>query len=312
MQMNSDTAQDTKASGSLRALLGNLIDYAGLFPPAALQLTDVVQNYASYLTHDDAWMLARLIIPTSKLDEFEQSAADVLPKNEDAEPWLISALVKSAAREDLQSAMDRINAFNDAHRSASNGLAVVETIELKVSSAAQIDTALDIIPDAVFPFFEIASDTDPRGMIAALTGSEAGAKIRTGGITPELYPSTDNMVHFIQTCAAANVPFKATAGLHHPLRHRNDAVPADEFGFLNMFIAACAAKLTAISAVQLTDLLTETSIDAFTFTDDAIAWRDITLAADAVDDCRSTFAVSFGSCSFDEPRDDLRSLKLLA
>ncbi len=309
MQINSDTKTTT---GALRALLANLIDYAGLFPPAALQLPDVVRNYAQYFEHSDAWMLARLIIPTSKLDEFERAARDLLPNDDDSEPWCISALIKSTAPADLDPAIECIQAFNMKHASSDNGLAVVETIELKAESASQIDHALDIIPDEVFPFFEIASDADPRGMIAALTGSEAGAKVRTGGVTPDLYPSTKNVARFIQTCAAANIPFKATAGLHHPLYHRNEAVPADEFGFLNMFIAACAAKLTDIHTAQIGELLTETTIDAFTFTDEAITWRDITLPADAVDDCRNTFAVSFGSCSFDEPREDLRRLNLLS
>lgn len=297
---------------SLRALLANIIDYAGLFPPAALPLSDVVKKFANYVECPDAWMLGRLILPTAKLEEFETLTVGLLPRDEAAEPWRISALVKSASPDDLDPALQRIDAFNRAHAEPGNGRAVVETIELKAVSAAQIDAALDAMPDALFPFFEIASDRDPRGMIATLPGSEAGAKLRTGGVTPDLYPTVDNVTRFIQCCAVAGVPFKATAGLHHPLRHRNTAVGADEFGFLNVFIGACAAKLADIDVRQLTELLAEASIDAFTFADDAITWQDVTLDAASIDDCRDTFAISFGSCSFDEPRDDLRDLKLLA
>jgi len=305
-------SSDATTPASLRALLANIIDYAGLFPPSALPLPDVVRNYNEYRASDESCMLARLIVPTTKLDDFETETADLLPTSDDAEPWRISALIKSAAVDDLAPALERIAKFNALHGNAAHGLAVVETVELKVDDAAQIDTALDAMPDELYPFVEIPTASDPRGMITALTGSEAGAKIRTGGATPELYPTPDQVARFVIACANTNVPFKATAGLHHPLRHRNDAVPADEFGFLNMFIGAAMTAVHDLDANTLTALLTETSIEAFTFTDDRITWQDHELTTSAIDDLRTTFAISFGSCSFDEPRDDLRELKLLA
>lgn len=296
---------------SLRALLANIIDYAGLFPPAALELPAVVRNYSTYLSCDNAWMLGRLIVPVAKLDEVETLTNGLLPKDESGEPWCISALVKSAADADIVPAMDIISAFNQKHRETAHGLAMVETIELRAESADQIDAALDHIPDEIFPFFEIPAENDPRGVIAAMAGSDAGAKLRTGGMSPDAYPTPEQVARFLTSCVAAHVPFKATAGLHHPLRHRNKSVGADEFGFLNVFVAACLLGTDSIRREALLQLLQEQSIDAFVFDDDGIAWRDVRVATADIDDCRAMGAISFGSCSFDEPREDLRALKLM-
>ena len=64
----------TLSAGSSRPLLRwGLIDYAGLFPPAALAMDDAVGRYARPTgAGRDAWMLGRFIVPASRLGEFEQ------------------------------------------------------------------------------------------------------------------------------------------------------------------------------------------------------------------------------------------------
>ena len=57
-----------------------------------------------------------------------------------------------------------------------------------------------------------------RECIAAIADCGRRAKIRTGGETADKFPAPESVIEFIRLCAAANVPFKATAGLHHPLR----------------------------------------------------------------------------------------------
>jgi hypothetical protein len=54
---------------SLRALLTNVIDYAGLYPPAELPLPEVIANYLRYLVSPEAWMLNRLVLPQEKLHD---------------------------------------------------------------------------------------------------------------------------------------------------------------------------------------------------------------------------------------------------
>jgi hypothetical protein len=296
---------------SVSALLANIIDYAGLFPPASLDMPTIVANYASYLASDDAWLLERLIVPAARLDEFEACAADHLPQSDDADPWPISALTVPASDERLAADLARITTFNEAHRRPDQGLALIDVIEFKAVSVDFIDEVLDAIPDDLYPFFELPSADDPRGLIAALVGGEAGAKIRTGGVMADLYPTPAQVARFIAACAASDVPFKATAGLHHPLRQHSDAVGAEEFGFLNVFIAAALALNANLPESDLIPVLEEGSISAFSFNDDGLTWRDHRITVQELEDTRLAQAISFGSCSFDEPRAGLRALGLL-
>jgi hypothetical protein len=293
---------------SLRSLLANIVDYAGLFPPAKLDMSSTVRTYAKYLQAEESWMMGRLIVPVARLAEFERDAATHLPRSEHDEPWLVSALTAAAADgEGLGRDLVAIEEFNIRYEDR----AIIDVVEIKSQSPDEISNALDQIPDDFFPFFELPIERDPRGLIAALADGDAGAKVRTGGTSADAYPRTEDLARFIAACAAADVPFKATAGLHHPLRHFSSAVNAKEFGFLNVFIAGCLAYAGEIEERAIRELLEEHSIGAFTFADDHIQWREARLMLDDIEAARDSSAVSFGSCSFDEPIEDLKSLKLL-
>jgi hypothetical protein len=296
---------------STRALLNRIIDYAGLFPPASLDMAANVRNYAQYLKSGESWMLGRLIIPVSRLDEFEQEAEDLLPRNLDEEPWQLSALAAAAGTAELEGDIAAIEAFNDRHADEAAGLASIDVIEMKASGPGAIDGALDQIPAEVFAFFEVPIDSDPRGAIAALVDGDAGAKVRTGGTTADAYPTPENLARFIAACAAGNVPFKATAGLHHPWRRTSDVLKIKEFGFLNLFLAGCLALTHEMPEQDILQLLHEESPSAFDFDGDGITWRDYRIMADNIEDVREEFAISFGSCSFEEPVAQLKSMKLL-
>ena len=88
--------------------------------------------------------------------------------------------------------------------------------------------------------------SQPR--LAVLSAAGARAKVRTGGVTEGAFPASHALARFIQSCADAGVPFKATAGLHHPLRgeYRLTYEPGSPhgmmFGFLNVFLAAAFAR----------------------------------------------------------------------
>jgi len=74
----------------VHTLLHGAIDYAGLFPPAALDLGAAVANYASYRSGTACWALGRLIVPAARLRELEAAAAPCFPTG--VHPWRISAL----------------------------------------------------------------------------------------------------------------------------------------------------------------------------------------------------------------------------
>jgi len=312
MNTTTDQPESTEqVRQSVGALLDGLIDFAGLFPPASLDMNAAVRRYAEIGETEDFWMLSRLIVPVGRLDEFEAAAKDLLPTDDDEKPWILSVLVSPAGEANLASDIDRLEKFNNDHATPENGLAMVDMIELKGADASTIDASLEHVPDDLFPFFEIDWRSDPRGKIAALVGNDAGAKIRTGGGTADLYPGGDELARFIAACASTDVPFKATAGLHHPMRHMNDALGVMEHGFLNVFIAGTLANIKRIDEATIKDVLEETDASAFTFHELEIAWRDHTLVLDEIEETRSFFAVSYGSCSFEEPHADLKGLGLL-
>ena len=298
----------------VRTLMENVIDYAGLFPPARLDMDPTVRNYAEYLRGGHAWMLGRLVVPVNRLSEFETFAGSLLPRSHAEIPWQISALTAPADdAAGLDRDLERIAAFNESHADPSNGLAIIDAIELKAGSSEAIEEALDVVPDDITPFFEMSLERDLRGVILAISGNDACAKVRTGGVTPDLFPSPEAVASFIDLCATADVPFKATAGLHHPFTHDSRGVPgAKEFGFVNLFLAAALVKRQEIAKDEAVELLAEEDPGSFHFKDDAIAWREHAAGADQIDETRKTFALSYGSCSFVEPIDDLSAMGLLS
>lgn len=299
-------------TASLCALLEHLVDYAGLFPPAALDMEATARNFGAALAGPESWLVERLVVPAGRLEELERFAGPLLPRGEEDEPWAISALLRAGDDPGLAEDLDRVAAFNARHAAAAPGRAVIDVVEIKAPTPAAIDAALDAMPDDLFPFFEIPVDRDPRGLVATLVGGEAGAKIRTGGLAPELYPDPAHVARFLLACAGADVPFKATAGMHHPLRGRNESVGCDEFGFLTFFLAAAFALHREPDAATLAALLVERGLDGIVIEPDRIAWRDLAATAEEIEDARLSFAVSFGCCSIAEPWGDLDALGLLA
>lgn len=296
---------------STHILLTSLVDYAGLFPPAGLPVREAVNAYAKHREGPHAWMLGRFVLPLAKIDDFANAAQPLLPTDEHDEPWPITAIVSERLNEDI----DTIFAFNRTHaESRHNGLAVIDSVELRAGGPAHIDRAMRTIPEQITPYFELPTDGELRGLLAALAGTGGRAKIRCGGLTKDAFPDPQRVARFIHLCHAADVPFKATAGLHHPLRSTRpatadpDAPTVAMHGFLNLFLAAAFVRLEHIPETDTNKLLDETRHDAFTFEDDRVTWRGRSLDSTRLAMARESFAISFGSCSFDEPAADLATL----
>ncbi len=297
---------------SLSLLLDGLIDYAGLFPPATLEMSPMVSTYRRVMLDERGWMVGRVIVPVAQLEEFEVAAAKLFPDEEEADPWCISALSRPCHDSHIESDFADIAAFNKRHATHEAGRAIIDVVEMNGGAAKDIDTALDVMPDDLFPFVEIPIDQDVRGILAVLAGSEAAAKIRTGGVQPELYPGVGAVSAFISSAAAAGVPFKATAGMHHPLPTDHPSLPVRQLGFLNVFLASAAAMAHELDAAEIETMLDIDDVSAFRWTDDAATLGDVTVSADDIEEARLSFAISYGSCSVDEPWEELESLGLLA
>lgn len=301
---------------SLRFLLENLIDYAGLFPPAELPMVEAVKNYAAYGQSEHSWMLGKFIVPASRLEEFEQVAAEFWPRDGEQGFWKLSALGGVNLQDDLA----QINRFSRRRTIGETTAAVmIDTIEFRASTVAEIEATMRVMHPTLTCFIEIPIHDDPEKLaelLRAINAAGAFAKVRTGGVTTEAFPSSPNLARFIATCAEEDVAFKATAGLHHPLRSMNrltyepESASAMMHGFLNVFLAAAFAQ-NGLSVEQLTDLLEETSFDAFRFEEGCVYWRDEMLVVGHLRNARRLFSFSFGSCSFTEPIHDLQQLHLL-
>lgn len=285
-------------------LLTNLIDYAGLFPPAALNMETAVRNYAAYRRGEYADWLGRFVVPASRLEEFERAAEGLEKSN-----WRLSALGGT----DLSADLAGIARFNDRHPAEKMR---IDTIEFKAATSGEIRSAMARIPASLTPYIEIPIIEDPARLIETIAECGARAKARTGGVTPDAFPSSMNLARFILACSEEDVPFKATAGLHHPIRgihnltYQPDTPSAIMHGFLNVFLAAALAQ-NGIGLEQLAELLEERSPEAFRFEEGSVTWRGEMAVRAHLRNTRSLLAISFGSCSFMEPIEDLKRMGLI-
>ncbi len=256
-------------------LLEHLFDYAGVFPPAALAVPDAEAEYRGAVASEHGWVLGPMLTLASQRDQLVAPGNLGLVADAPIEPS-DGPLAQVEAKVTAATAAERIAALRDA--------APVIYVE---STLAGDHAFLDAVAHA---------RTD---------GVDARAKIRTGGATAAAFPSPGEVADFILACVSRGLPFKATAGLHHPVRQGSDVAEATEHGFLNMLAATRAAIAGDAEAVRAT--LAATEIAEFDIT--SASWRGV--GADVPpEQLRATFT-SIGSCSFYEPTGYLRELGML-
>ncbi len=303
---------------AVRVLFESIVDYAGLFPPASLPMNFAVRNYAHYRAGGNAWMLGRFICPITALEEFSQRADAFLPRDAGAIPWRLSAISSGDVAADLVA----IAAFNARHRVCFDEVAaVVDTYEVRAQSTVDVMRLDAAIPSELVTYVELATVPDPTPLIHAVARSGRRVKLRMGGVTADAFPVSDDVVRFLAVCMAANVPVKATAGLHHPLRgafrltYDPHAAQESMFGFVNLFLAA--AHLASGGSVESTrELLVEQHMGSIVCSESSISWQDSNGEIHHFDRAllqriREHTMTSFGSCSFLEPVDESRAMGLL-
>lgn len=286
---------------ALRALLHEAVDYAGLFPPAALSMRDAVAEYANHRAESDAWMLGRFVVPATRLGEWDDAARGVL-----AMDWRLAVLAPT-----VDATLERtLVQFNETHA----GRAMVDIVEVRATRESEIPRAGTVAGAPIY--VEVPISDDPAPLVAAIGRAGARAKVRTGGVTADAFPSAAEVARFIRRCVEHGVPFKATAGLHHPLRaeyrltYAADAPRGQMFGFLNVFLATLVARAGG-DARSLISALEEKKARDIVVGDDAIEWRGMRFGPAEISAARGQGMSGFGSCSFREPVDDLRSIGLL-
>jgi hypothetical protein len=287
---------------SVRTLLAGAIDYAGLFPPAALPMADAARNYAEYAAGDDSWALGRFVVPSARLGELRDVLGAPLRESLRGVGWRLAALVSDAPDREIARIRD-FEARLDAH-------AVVASVEGKGATHEAIARMATYAAAGLETYVEIPLDDHLRDNVAAVREAGARAKIRTGGVVRTAFPAAADIARFLRTCRDAAVSFKATAGLHHPVRASHPLTydpgcdRAVMFGFVNVLLAA-AFTWIGDGASSVVEVLEERDASAFRFSDTGIEWRGRLLPVDVIARVRAGFALGFGSCSFREPLDEI-------
>lgn len=279
---------------SLRILLTELIDYAGLFPPAGLDMPAAARNYADYLAGEQAWALGRFVLPMTQLPAFAAVWAQV------QRPCALSVLSGNLADD-----LPKIAAHNAADQQAAR----IDCIEAKASSVNEIAALAQLCAGSgLAVFVEIPLVPDPTSLIAALAEHGLYAKIRMGGVVQAAFPAPNDVLWFMQCCIERKVLFKATAGLHHPIRgdyrltYEPNCAAGTMYGYVNVFLAAAilAQDPDTYAPVAAAVLLDEDAT-AFCFAEDGVTWRGNFVSCEQLVFLRQHIARSFGSCSFTEP-----------
>ncbi len=304
--MDDDDSRKCGVTEPMTRLLDGLIDYAGLFPPAALPMSAAVQQYAAYRAGAQRGMLARFVLTADRLEEFVAVASALPePRGADGTSWPLAVLATGTDAAAL-------DAFDTAHGARWH----VDTIEAKAVDLPGIAALAAAYRPRRVVYVEVPVKQDPGALIAALAPLGLRAKIRTGGVTADAFPPPSDVMRFLVACVRYEVPFKATAGLHHPIRgeyaltYAADAPRATMYGFLNLFVAAILLH-AGHAAASVAPLLEERDASTIRVRDGSITWRALAADASQVAAARATFAGSFGSCSFEEPVQDLAALSLL-
>lgn len=290
---------------ALPALLDGLIDYAGLFPPAKLPMAAAVGNFAAYLRGPQADVLGRFVVPLARLAEFETEYSKLTPELQQG--WRLSVLSDADPKADH----DSIAAFNSRHRHAR-----IVSVEAKAHQASEVVAIAKSFPPVLEVWIEIPAAPDSPGLLTSIQASGRGAKIRTGGVTPEAFPSPEFVAEFLCVCRRLGVVAKATAGLHHPfsgdyrLTYEAAAPAGRMFGFLNVFLAAFLLQDggAVASAIRL---LADSDPGNFSLAGDAIGWHEHRFTAAQITSTRRSLLRSYGSCSFTEPIEGLQALHWL-
>ncbi len=300
---------------SVRVFLSGIIDYAGLFPPEKLPLERAIHNYAEYRANREAWMLGRFVIPATRLAELEPNA----PQFSSGPPFVFSVLGRAGDTVDaflngIVADLVPIVAFRFRHKDG----VVVDAYETKLPAESLPNPTAELIQAptrglgaaGMSIFYELPPAASPA-LFDRLRGGSAGVKLRCGGLEAAAFPSPGEIAHVIAACRENGLTLKFTAGLHHPIRRFDRDLGTRVHGFINVFGAGVLAHVLPLTETQIRAIIEDEDASNFAFDEIGFGWKQYHVLIDEIIAARRQFVTSFGSCSFEEPRDDLRALGIL-
>lgn len=311
---------------SLKELLSGLIDYAGLFPPASLHIDKAIAEYLFYKKFEYKDIVSRFVVPVSSVENLK-----LICKEHNVKNISLSVILPEMGSDEKSEKIISKSIQDLSNIIKSNNFIEVSSFEIKLPKNLTAETKDDItqlskkiisqinlLNESSRIFFEpyVLDDNWKNNIDIAcdiISGNKdkSGFKLRTGGVTKDAFPHTDILAYSIKKCSDLKIKFKATAGLHHPLRHYNSSVKTKMHGFLNVFIGFLIAGKYNPGLEVLKRIINSESPEKFNFTDDFITYGNYALSLKDIKKIKESFMLSYGSCSIDEPIDDLKTLNLL-
>jgi len=291
---------------ALRTLLEGRLDYAGLFPPAALGMEEAWRTFRRHRAGEEAWLTGAFVCPVARLGELAP-----LPGPDDGAFALTLLTSPSVDGGDVERAWE-------VFRRAVATTAEIRAWEIRLPADGwpRLEGLLawgDALPGTAPCYWEADatwSEEQLERLARALAGRGGGAaqglKLRCGGVTPAEVPAAERVALLLELAARHGLPLKLTAGLHHPLRHRRDGY-GPMHGFLNVYLAALLARQGVLPRASLVEVLEEEDPAAFTVAGDGLGWRGVQLDRLEVMALSAGLA-GHGTCSVDEPVEDLKAL----
>jgi hypothetical protein len=257
-------------------------------------------------------MLGRFICPVNSLQYL----------NQDSKPYTISVVLTTD--KSFTDNLKKIIGFNTENA----GHKTIQSLEIRCTMntlenggekifaelISQLTDHFDGHPDIHTIFIELPPEqrTSESMVIDLLAQQERfGIKLRCGGEIPAAFPSAEQIGTSLYNAAQAGIPFKATAGLHHPFPRIEEIMRVKQHGFINLFSAAMFLKAQKVDRESVTEILEDENRDNFQLKGERLVWKERSLSMNDIESIRHNFAISFGSCSFTEPLDDLRHAGLI-
>lgn len=279
--------------------VSRLIDDAAIFPPGNLDLVSAVSQHLATRSASDE--LNEITGPFVVDVERSNEAVNIFRQNVSAVDFDVSVIVRPP------------HGLEDVFALAlsSPGLDLVG-IEVVVEASGQVlEKTLRSFDDAIartglhpkvwIEFSDFLTRESLTEDLAILKRHGYNAKIRTGGTVAELFPTPEHLALAISTCSRIGLSFKCTAGLHSAVRHTDDKTGFVHHGFLNILVATIRAQDGASDREIVAVLSSED--------EDIITQAYLASPETKIEAARELFH-SFGSCSIQEPLEDLTRLGL--
>jgi hypothetical protein len=279
---------------TIPALFRHLVDDAAMFPPGELPLVEAVAAHRGHRTAPYADLVGPFVCPDEDLIAVAKEASGTGDT-----PLEVSVVITGGA-----GGIEPAVRYGDRSPDI-----IVTAVEVRLRAeddltrnALRVVRACDDCMDEENAFIEVGLDGAWERALDVVADAGYAAKLRTGGLDSSLFPDADQVAAFITACLDREVAFKCTAGLHHAVRHTAADTGFEHHGFLNVLLAT-RASLDGATQAEMAAVLENRQ-------GGTLARQARELAPEQAAGTRRWFT-SFGSCSIDEPRQDLIALGLL-